>query len=967
MNKQILSLRLIWILFFSYTTCLAILFQQVVVPFLIPSLNAGHGLLSNDSIYFHNEARLISETIIKDGWGSLSFWGRNEVKGNVSVLGALYALFGPNPSLIIPINASLHASTGLLIILIGQQISNKSFTYGAELWAASLFIIFPSGLNWFGQVHKDGYAILGFFLIIYSGLKIFKLYNFRDGVIALLSLLFGLALTAFVRPTNFQLFLIIGFYMALFSIQNIIKHQIRFIYQILFIILITIPAFLFNSDPFQTNSLPDFQVNSTVSSISNEEKKPICDLYPQKEYLDIFHNWKWVSIKSSTYISFIPSVIDSTSKKLSNLRLFLASSGVSACAKSMIDLDSMPNNLYSLMTYLPRASLIGLFAPFPSQWLENFSLIKFIGIFEIFIWYLFFPGLLLNLWYQKNSTAMWWLFLVSFSLLTAESYITANLGTLHRIRYPFLFILILYGCVGWAIFDSKYLNKKKVITIDFNYSLIKNINIPTKIDKKKSLLGTKNSLITMIISIVLLVSLFFRDILLARLLGFGHELDSYQLASAIPLMVASVLAVPLGPVLLNYFIKIKSTNGNYAAANWISSMSSNVLFGFVILSFLTGLFTWALSFYTQDNFKVLILLPWLMAVVGLSGSVVLGNAVLLSCNNTIISNLAALAVPASSILVIVLLGPYFGGNAAAFGLFLGQLINFIIVTRICKSLGFSLKPFRDGDTFWRQWIFQYIPLIATTALVSTSIPIGVFFASQLSEGSVSAFSLGAKIIQSCTLVISAGLVSVLLPYFSKALHDGQTVQANKSLELILIGSIILVFPFTLLLYLTSDFISHFLFYNINVGNNDINKIASVIRYTSLQLPFYTVLAILIKYTVAGKNTTWVFISAAFGQAVNFLLSMLLVNKFGLTALALSITLSMFSSSLILLLCSLVKKYINLETFIIIFISWALFISIIICFEFDNYSGIIISLFSFLALSGLNIFPILRFKSNELFH
>lgn len=125
---------IIWIIFYSYCICSAILFQQIALPYLAPALHAGNGLLNLDSLFFHEKAILIAEALGQEGWAKWLTVLERSPSGNVTVVALVYALFGFNPTLIIPINAALHASSGLLLIKIGQALfPQNNYKWGCFL------------------------------------------------------------------------------------------------------------------------------------------------------------------------------------------------------------------------------------------------------------------------------------------------------------------------------------------------------------------------------------------------------------------------------------------------------------------------------------------------------------------------------------------------------------------------------------------------------------------------------------------------------------------------------------------------------------------------------------------------------------------------------------------------------------------------------------------------------------------
>ena len=418
------ALVIIWLAFFSYTNIVALLFQYLVLP-MLPSLYAGQGLMFGDSISFHQAAQALAEKIASNGWSAWAPWPSVNTHGNVAVLAALYALFGPNPSVAIPINACLHASSGVLLILIGKELPSASAARFGTVLAACLFIGFPSALNWYGQIHKDGYAILGFLLLLYSGVKILRLEYLREALNPLFSAGAGLALTAFVRPSNLQLYELMALGMLVIAIATYRRMNARCLIQIVFSVMIVSAAISIRAGAHQ--------MQTTVGTIVTKEQA-LASTRPARA--SELMNWRWVSSPS------FPAFVDDLARKLSHLRVFMAAYGVRENAGSMIDLDSRPSNIEEFFSYLPRAILIGVFAPFPETWVGKLNLSQTIGVAETFLWYMIFPGLLWSAWRRRRDPVLWWLVVCALGLLMVESYITSNLGTLHRVRYPFLFVFI---------------------------------------------------------------------------------------------------------------------------------------------------------------------------------------------------------------------------------------------------------------------------------------------------------------------------------------------------------------------------------------------------------------------------------------------------------------------------------------------------------------------------------------------
>ena len=106
-----------------------------------------------------------------------------------------------------------------------------------------------------------------------------------------------------------------------------------------------------------------------------------------------------------------------------------------------------------LLTYLPRAMVIGFLAPFPWQWFDTKGstgiMRAFAGI-EMVLLYLFLPGIVLGVWRLVKQHRPEGLFVLAFIVLTAValSLVVANLGTLFRLRLVFLLPLLVVAAMG---------------------------------------------------------------------------------------------------------------------------------------------------------------------------------------------------------------------------------------------------------------------------------------------------------------------------------------------------------------------------------------------------------------------------------------------------------------------------------------------------------------------------------------
>jgi hypothetical protein len=122
-------------------------------------------------------------------------------------------------------------------------------------------------------------------------------------------------------------------------------------------------------------------------------------------------------------------------------------------AGSNIDTDVEFNSTANIIRYLPRAILIGLFAPFPKMWvatgLQSGRLGRMIGGAETFVLYIIELMALIGLWHKRREPLAWWLFLIPLIGSLGLGLVVTNVGALYRMRYVFVMLLVIIGSHGF--------------------------------------------------------------------------------------------------------------------------------------------------------------------------------------------------------------------------------------------------------------------------------------------------------------------------------------------------------------------------------------------------------------------------------------------------------------------------------------------------------------------------------------
>lgn len=136
---------------------------------------------------------------------------------------------------------------------------------------------------------------------------------------------------------------------------------------------------------------------------------------------------------------------------------------------SSLDPDVTLRTSTDVLSYLPRATEIGFFAPFPNMWFAPAGITGRVGRIvsagETSVMYLLYIVAAICLWRERRRLTMWFLFLVAGLSLIALGLVVANAGALYRLRYVFWVMLIIVAAQGMSsLFSSDWCKLRLRIT-----------------------------------------------------------------------------------------------------------------------------------------------------------------------------------------------------------------------------------------------------------------------------------------------------------------------------------------------------------------------------------------------------------------------------------------------------------------------------------------------------------------------
>lgn len=840
---------------FIFSLLLAIFFQKIVMP-MWPDMHAGLGLLKNDAIVFHEAAAQLSKSIQAHGWSHWSMYPPG-YSGNVSILSVVYTILGPNPIFFLPITASLHALSAALIYSIGFKVTKNDTGKIAGLIAGVCFVAFPSSLQWYAQNHKDSFAIAGTLILLETWLTIIS-FNaeriaYKELTFCFIKGIIGVLLIGIVRPyfvlltalgltSSFILVIAFNFFTKSLSIKQTL-HSGFFVFVILSI------GFGF------THIGSGERVYSELDDDGNRT-------------YDLSKNFQWKSSPT------LPKVIDEKIRRAAELRVHFVEYGISINAGSDIDSNQLPDSAWDVAKYLPRATVIGLFAPFPNAWNDRVTATRLVGSIETCFWYVFFAGVFIALWKYGNKQLF---ACVAFCVpvITILAFIHPNIGTLYRQRYGFWQILLLIGAVGWSTIIMHFIGKEK-------HSETAIASKASAENKAYSFTYSKimsSGFIVILITTCCYIGFFARDLILVSEIGLNNRLDAFFTAMMIPMFFVTCFAMPVGDLITKLF---SSLDTHAKKQSLIASVMGWSFWGLSAITFLIILFapdfTGLILEKNQNNIaEATTLLRLFAPILAFSAWSIIGNAILNSLGQQKQAATGQLIVPIITIVAILIADHDSVLIFSVSGMLIGTIFNILWISRCLKLTEFTLIPKLNRDSALREPLKNYFQLAISAFFPAALIPINYAFAASVGEGHLSAWAFASKVVLLFTGIATAFTTSVLLPYFS-TIKQINNYPANHIK--ILLGTCLTVgVCFTLMCFIFTEPI---VVMTIGKGltESQLFELITIVRISLLQIPVMIGFVILNKQAVANNHTSILLLSALITFTVNLLSTWILVPKIG---------------------------------------------------------------------------------------
>ncbi len=390
-----------------------------------------------------------------------------------------------------------------------------------------------------------------------------------------------------------------------------------------------------------------------------------------------------------------------------------------------------------------------------------------------------------------------------------------------------------------------------------------------------------------------------RDRIFAHQFGAGTILDSYYAAFRIPdfiynLLIVGALSAGFIPVFIRLINKDKKE-----AWKVTNSVINILIITMAIVCGVLFIFTPQITRllvpgFDAERLKMSIMLTRIMFLspifLGISGIV---GGVLQSTKNFLIYSLTPIMYNIGIIIGATVLYPIFGIKALAYGVVLGALMHLAVQLPTLIKQGFHYQGlFLWKDANVREIGKLMIPRTLGLASNQLNLLIITILSSTLATGSITIFNLANNLQYFPIGIIGVSFAVAALPTLSEFFAENKKQEMIENLSNTIRQILFFIIPITILFLLLRAQIVRVTYGSGKFDWNDTVDTANVLAFFSISLFAQCLIPLLARTFYAMHNTWWPFIVGITSDVVNIILGITLKNKFGISGLAMSFSLSM---------------------------------------------------------------------------
>lgn len=422
----------------------------------------------------------------------------------------------------------------------------------------------------------------------------------------------------------------------------------------------------------------------------------------------------------------------------------------------------------------------------------------------------------------------------------------------------------------------------------------------------------KNTLYLMIITLIISISSFIREIVLSYFFGASSITDAYLLSLTIPTVIFEFITAGLIVAYIPLYNRVESEEGKEKAEEYTNNLV-NILMLFVLVVFAIGILmaNVIVRFIASGFDEVTLNLAVAFTRISLTGMFFNTLVAVFSGYLQVKGNYVIPALVALPMNIIVIISIYISSGGNIYILAIGTAISFasqlILMVPVLRKKGYKhrfILNFRDKNL--KRMLLLVAPIVIGVSVNQINILVDRSIASSVAVGGISALNYAKLLLSFVRNFLVLSVITVSYPILAKMVVENQIQELKKITFKIMNVINLFNLPVSVGLFLLAEPIIRAMF-----GRGAFDERA--VLMTSVSLFFFSfgiigmgVRDIVARVFYAMHDTKTPLINATIGIVLNIILNIVLSRIMGLAGIALATSIGATFTG-ILLLISLRRK------------------------------------------------------------
>ncbi len=401
----------------------------------------------------------------------------------------------------------------------------------------------------------------------------------------------------------------------------------------------------------------------------------------------------------------------------------------------------------------------------------------------------------------------------------------------------------------------------------------------------------KAALWTTGLALLLKLSGFIREAIVAREFGVSAQTDGYFLAFGFITLVVAMIATGFNNVFLPMYIKRRKTGSDTSDQNANSLLNWTMLL-FIIISVLGWMFASNFVPFLYGNMKAEIepyaiqmtrIFFAFMTLIALTG---LLDSYLQSRRIFVPSQLAKLLATLMAAVFALFFSDTWGIYSLVYGFIFGTILGVLIQLFFLGKSDYKWRPdFAMENDFKKAFIILIIPSLLNSVVGQVNLFVNKAFASGVSEGAVTYLNNSSLLVSIPNAIYATTLAAIIFTLMSEQTEDLQKFKDTffRGMEI----SLVTLLPIAIGLLVVGDAALAFVYERGRFTSTDTENTYIALLFYLPIIVFQGMQLILSKSMYARGKTAIVFRISVTTILVNFLMNWWLVDDYGYPALAFS--------------------------------------------------------------------------------